>query len=47
MEAYKHLKPIALAGDARKFKATIKVADQVKKGLWKLTAPTVVLWMNC
>ena len=47
MEAYKHLKPIALAGDARKFKATIKVADRVKKGLWKLTALTVVLWMNC
>lgn len=47
MEAYKHLKPIALAGDARKFKATIKVADQVKKGLRKLTAPMVVLWMNC
>ncbi len=33
MEAYKHLKPIALAGDARKFKATIKVADQGKEGI--------------
>lgn len=33
MEAYKHLKPIALAGDARKFKATIKVADQGEEGI--------------
>ncbi|XPE61732.1 hypothetical protein ACNKHT_09425 [Shigella flexneri] len=33
MEAYKHLKPIALAGDAREFKATIKVADQGEEGI--------------
>lgn len=33
MEAYKHLKPIALAGDARKFKATIKIADQGEEGI--------------
>ncbi|MFP1558967.1 hypothetical protein ACLB1T_29065 [Escherichia coli] len=31
MEAYKHLKPIALAGDAQD--ATIKVADQGEEGI--------------
>ncbi|MFX2610057.1 catalase HPII [Enterobacter mori] len=33
LEAYKHLKPIALAGDARQFKAQLKVADQGEDGI--------------
>lgn len=33
LEAYKHLKPIALAGDARKFKALLKVADKGEDGI--------------
>lgn len=33
LEAYKHLKPIALAGDARQFKALLKVADQGEEGI--------------
>ncbi|MDV5527747.1 catalase HPII [Enterobacter hormaechei] len=32
LEAYKHLKPIALAGDARKFKSLLKVPDQGEEG---------------
>ena len=33
LEAYKHLKPIALAGDARKFKTLLKVPDQGEEGI--------------
>lgn len=33
LEAYKHLKPIALSGDARQFKAQLKVADQGEDGI--------------
>ncbi|MCK6686542.1 catalase HPII [Enterobacter asburiae] len=33
LEAYKHLKPIALSGDARRFKAQLKVADQGEDGI--------------
>jgi hypothetical protein len=33
LEAYKHLKPIALAGDARQFKALLKVADKGEEGI--------------
>ncbi|EPV8682593.1 catalase HPII [Enterobacter hormaechei] len=33
LEAYKHLKPIALAGDARKFKSLLKVPDQGEEGI--------------
>ncbi|MBL5929059.1 catalase HPII [Lelliottia amnigena] len=33
LEAYKHLKPIALAGDARKFKSLLKVADKGEEGI--------------
>ncbi|WP_333849997.1 catalase HPII [Leclercia sp.] len=33
LEAYKHLKPIALAGDARQFKPLLKVADQGEEGI--------------
>jgi len=33
LEAYKHLKPIALAGEARQFKALLKVADQGEEGI--------------
>ena len=33
LEAYKHLKPIALSGDARRFKAHLKVADQGEDGI--------------
>lgn len=33
LEAYKHLKPIALAGDARQFKALLKVAEQGEEGI--------------
>ena len=33
LEAYKHLKPIALAGDARQFKSLLKVADQGEEGI--------------
>ncbi|HEE9786177.1 TPA: catalase HPII [Enterobacter soli] len=33
LEAYKHLKPIALAGEARQFKALLKVAAQGEEGI--------------
>ena len=33
LEAYKHLKPIALSGDARQFKAQLKVAEQGEDGI--------------
>ncbi len=33
LEAYKHLKPIALAGEARQFKAVLKVAAQGEEGI--------------
>lgn len=33
LETYKHLKPIALSGDARQFKAQLKVADQGEDGI--------------
>ncbi|WES70274.1 catalase HPII [Superficieibacter sp. HKU1] len=33
LEAYKHLKPIVLAGDAREFKATLNVDDQGEEGI--------------
>ena len=33
LEAYKHLKPIALSRDARRFKAQLKVADQGEDGI--------------
>jgi catalase len=33
LEAYKHLKPIALSGDARQFKAHLKVAEQGEDGI--------------
>ena len=33
LEAYKHLKPVALAGDARQFKALLKVAEQGEEGI--------------
>lgn len=33
LEAYKHLKPILLAGDARGFKATLGVSDSGEEGL--------------
>ena len=33
LEAYKHLKPIALSGDARQFKARLNVADQGEDGI--------------
>lgn len=33
LEAYKHLKPIALAGDARRFKAVLNVDSQGEEGL--------------
>lgn len=33
LEAYKHLKPIALAGDARQFKAKLNVADKGEEGI--------------
>lgn len=33
LEAYKHLKPIALAGDARQFKSLLKVADKGEEGI--------------
>ena len=33
LEAYKHLKPIALSGNARRFKAQLKVADQGEDGI--------------
>ena len=33
LEAYKHLKPVALAGDARQFKALLKVADKGEEGI--------------
>ncbi|MCV3771354.1 MULTISPECIES: catalase HPII [Enterobacter] len=33
LEAYKHLKPIALSGDARRFKPQLKVADQGEDGI--------------
>jgi len=33
LEAYKHLKVIALAGDARQFKQTLKVDDQGEAGI--------------
>ena len=33
LEAYKHLKPIVLAGDGRQFKALLQVATQGEEGL--------------
>ncbi|EIN7020451.1 catalase, partial [Salmonella enterica subsp. enterica serovar Bovismorbificans] len=33
LEAYKHLKPIALAGDARRFKALLNIDSQGEEGL--------------
>lgn len=33
LEAYKHLKPIALAGDARQFKAVLNIANQGEEGV--------------
>ena len=33
LEAYKHLKPLALSGDARQFKAPLKVAEQGEDGI--------------
>lgn len=33
LEAYKHLKPIALSGDARQFKARLNVTDQGEDGI--------------
>jgi len=33
LEAYKHLKPVALAGDARQFKSLLKVADKGEEGI--------------
>lgn len=33
LEAYKHLKPVALAGDARQFKALLNVADKGEEGI--------------
>ncbi|SUX74075.1 catalase HPII [Citrobacter freundii] len=33
LEAYKHLKPIALAGDARQFKATLNIKNEGEEGV--------------
>jgi catalase len=33
LEAYKHLKPVALAGDARQFKSLLKVAEKGEEGI--------------
>lgn len=33
LEAYKHLKPIALAGDARQFKAALNITNQSEEGV--------------
>ena len=33
LEAYKHLKPIALAGDARQFKATLNIKKEGEEGV--------------
>ncbi|VTN08286.1 Catalase HPII [Raoultella terrigena] len=33
LEAYKHLKPILLAGDARQFKSLLQVASQGEEGI--------------
>ncbi|ENS0169515.1 catalase HPII [Citrobacter freundii] len=33
LEAYKHLKPIALAGDARRFKATLNIKKEGEEGV--------------
>jgi catalase len=35
LEAYKHLKPILLAGDARQFKTLLQVSDKGEEGLFE------------
>ena len=45
LEAYKHLKPIALAGDARAFKAVLKVDAQGEEGLTEGDSVTQV-WLD-
>ncbi|XPE65887.1 hypothetical protein ACNKHR_25875 [Shigella flexneri] len=48
MEAYKTLRQPDCAGGRRaELKQQSRSLTRVKKGLWKLTALTVVLWMNC
>lgn len=46
LEAYKHLKPILLAGDARQCKAPLQVAAQEKKALLRPMPLIANQWMN-
>jgi catalase len=46
LEAYKHLKPILLAGDARQCKAPLQVASQGKKASLRRTPSIIRRWMR-